>query len=232
MLLCTRIRVHRWRFKHQFLCQIDYRLCVLSLFCAVYIPSIPFRQLTPQITYWSIHSTNTTDQACQSILTPILPPEVCERIIDKIGDVIFKSSAGWSQLRANALSSCALVTRSWLPRARLHLFNGVHLDSHWKTDAFFQALTLTPILGLAYITSRSHQSLTKAPLTSGSTEFCCFFRHWFHTCIQLRSQTCLSFIRVSSLLRPSSLQWNRWSCTPSRRSRLGKSYGLLTGIPI
>ena len=60
------------------------------------------------------------------------------------------------------MSSCTLVTRFWLPRACLHLLNTIYLDSQWRTDAFSQALTLTPILGLRVhylsISSKSNES--------------------------------------------------------------------------
>lgn len=90
------------------------------------------------------------------VTTPIFPTEVCEMIIDKVGDDIFEpcSQSQWSQPRAKALSSCALVAPSWLPRSRVHLFRDVCLSSEWRTERFIEALIHSPSLGKHVYTLR------------------------------------------------------------------------------
>ncbi|KAI0833354.1 hypothetical protein BC628DRAFT_1406428 [Trametes gibbosa] len=63
----------------------------------------------------------------------MLPPELCDHILDQLQD------------DKPALRSCALTTRSWLPRVQHHLFRSVYLD--WSNCyAFSRLLASNPLL--------------------------------------------------------------------------------------
>lgn len=74
--------------------------------------------------------------------TPALPTEIWERTIDIVEAM--ESKTGY---RERTLYACALVSRTWLPRSRVHLFETLTLSSDRKTEKFIKALLFTPLLG-------------------------------------------------------------------------------------
>ena len=68
-------------------------------------------------------------------ISPRLPPELCDIIIDEAAKVSFHSGRF---LRETVLRRLALVCRAWRPRAQLYLFRPVwlrSLESLWKLEA-------------------------------------------------------------------------------------------------
>lgn len=69
-----------------------------------------------------------------------LSVEVCEHIIDIVAQTLH-----WSE-RRRILSACALITRSWYPRSRLHLYSSVYLNTY-QIKVFIASVTLNPSNG-------------------------------------------------------------------------------------
>lgn len=73
---------------------------------------------------------------------PTLPTEICERIIDAIADLPIPLLE-----REQPLIACALVCRSWVPRARVHLYTNVLLESDTQTRKLLHTLSRSPNFG-------------------------------------------------------------------------------------
>lgn len=69
-----------------------------------------------------------------------IPIEICEHIIDQIPEVYFMED------RPPVLLACALVSRLWVPRCRVHLFKNIELTSV-NTQPFIKTLIEYPYLG-------------------------------------------------------------------------------------
>ena len=88
-----------------------------------------------------------TPDALEATIAPSflvqLPIDVWERIIDCfqiIGHV-------WNKDHRDALVSCALTCRAWLPRCRYHLYSsGLQIQSEAGLDAVIKAISHTPYL--------------------------------------------------------------------------------------
>ncbi|KAI0326634.1 hypothetical protein GY45DRAFT_1258604 [Cubamyces sp. BRFM 1775] len=66
-------------------------------------------------------------------LNPLLPPELCDQILDHLED------------DKRTLRVCALTARSWLPRAQYHIFRSIYLD--WSNCySFTRLLASNPAL--------------------------------------------------------------------------------------
>lgn len=74
---------------------------------------------------------------------PRLPIELCELIIDTLGH----DYTGWAHdADGRALQSCALVSRAWRPRAQLHLFAHIAVNSFPALERLACALRADPAL--------------------------------------------------------------------------------------
>ena len=84
--------------------------------------------------------------------TPLsVPIEVCERVIDAIGDwPTFSPIANDETVlsRETTLRSCTLVCHAWRIRSRIQLFKAVNLTGHQSLQRFLSFLSVTPWLGL------------------------------------------------------------------------------------
>ncbi|KAH8091784.1 hypothetical protein BXZ70DRAFT_1040304 [Cristinia sonorae] len=77
-----------------------------------------------------------------------VPTEMWEHVIDAVSA---SSVRQFDEARCRTLASCCLVCRTWLPRARLHLFHSVilclHLN-HQNLRTFVNGIILSPANGL------------------------------------------------------------------------------------
>ena len=77
---------------------------------------------------------------------PVLPTEVCERIIDFVAEeyLLISRARRWQIGVLETLQACALTCSAWTPRSQLHLFRflGVQCakDSKKNVDEFFTLL--------------------------------------------------------------------------------------------
>ncbi|KAH8094527.1 hypothetical protein BXZ70DRAFT_362628 [Cristinia sonorae] len=72
---------------------------------------------------------------------PRLPVEVYERIID------FCAFACFMLADQRMLHACALTSRDWLPRSRLHLYDYIDLRTQEQFARFLETVQGTPVLG-------------------------------------------------------------------------------------
>ena len=68
---------------------------------------------------------------------PTTPIEVCEQVIDMVA----------LKKDVKALLACSLVSRTWTPRSRVHLYNHIYLHCETRIKRFLSTLALTPHLG-------------------------------------------------------------------------------------
>lgn len=80
-------------------------------------------------------------ESFDTVSRPALPTEICENIITMVTEY------GSLPEKEVGLSACALVSRSWTPKARFHLYNLIHLGSDLRTKQFLNTLSLSPTLG-------------------------------------------------------------------------------------
>lgn len=79
--------------------------------------------------------------------SPKLPPEVCEVIISFVDkDTNHYSHPRRLEESTKTLSSCALVCRSWITKARIHLFRSVAVDNT-SASKFAAVITTSRTLG-------------------------------------------------------------------------------------
>lgn len=94
-------------------------------------------------------------------MSSIVPPEICDYIIDYL----------WDDYRA--LAACSLTCRSWLSSSRSHLFNFIHLERERDILQFLEILDNPPIasvslarcvrdLTVAGTVARNHQCILDA----------------------------------------------------------------------
>ena len=79
--------------------------------------------------------------------SPTLPIEVCEHIIDALGNSPLDSGIDSAQARHAMFQNCELVCRAWLSRARIQLFRQILLANYVSMQKFLVVLDANPWLG-------------------------------------------------------------------------------------
>ena len=74
-----------------------------------------------------------------------IPTEICEQVIDLIADTQMRGRKG--PIIPRDLFSCALFSRSWLPRWRFHMFHVVFLSDAHRSQSFRNIIYSSPMVG-------------------------------------------------------------------------------------
>ena len=105
--------------------------------------------------------------------SPRLPPEVCDAIISFVNEDAYSHGEAYRRYpTATGLYSCALVCRSWVTRARIHLFRIVIIDNRSASN-FVASVTTHPPHG-SYVqrvelsrSRRSESTTSTTPVHNG-----------------------------------------------------------------